>query len=334
MLDLGNTNKHAIAVYNQINIEIERWQSEYTRSFLSEIREFFDRPAKYVRPILLATLCEELGGELELAYATGSAIEIYHAATLLYDDIQDNSEFRRGMASLHVSTSTSFALSIAGVTRTLMYHPVNRCHGFSAIQRDIVRRVLDNTCTLVTLGQAIESTWVYQKRWDISTSEYVEMIKRKTATLFAASCQLGALLGCGNNSVLPRELREIGFELGVCFQLRNDLLDVLGHLSTTGRPPYDDIREGKRTLLILYALEELKPRERTHLVDSLDHGKLDENEVQVCVDLIRSTSSIHRVVGEITDRLDRLQANLCVLPSYRLQELFLDMIHHLEISDV
>ncbi len=303
-------SKHAEqldGVKDLIGYELASRRTPTTDVLFEYIEEFMTRPAKYVRPLLTIAICDHLGGNLEKAQAVAAAIEIYHNATLMMDDLQDNSDFRRGGPAVHTSTSSSLAISIAALTRTLMFHPIHRCRVFSDVERNYVHQVIDDTCTNVSLGQGLEMLWAFERKVNVQEDDYLEMVQLKTGALFAACCRLAAYISC-LDPVAVNEIAEIGLEFGTTFQLRNDSIDMLSSTINMTRPSYDDLREGKRTLLTIHALRMAHSRGDTARVDfitaSLTKQTRTETDLQLFLDVLQDEGSMQYVEDTIRQRLD------------------------------
>jgi geranylgeranyl pyrophosphate synthase len=309
---------HIFHVQQLMQFELEHWKTASTEPLFDQASNFLQRPAKYIRPLTITMLCKQFGGNLEKAYACGAAVEIYHNATLIYDDIQDNSDVRRSQPSMHTSTNLSLAMSIGAITRALMYHPIQRCSAFSSEERVYIHRVLDQACTQVATGQGLEVLWRYQDRWDIQEQEYFEMIKGKTAALFSACFTLGSYISQTNPEVI-HEMQQFGLDLGILFQLKNDYLDLSENKVAIGRNAHEDLREGKRTLFVIRAVQALRDRSHNEAAERLiailkQDDDLSNAEITWCLDVFHDTRSVHTVKAqiekyffEIEDKLMRIE---------------------------
>jgi geranylgeranyl pyrophosphate synthase len=228
------------------------------------------RTGKRLRPITVFAFCQTFGGSLARTVEAASAIEIYHTATLVYDDVQDNSEFRRGLPCAHVSSSTSTALNLAGTVRSLMFRPVNASHELSDAEKLSVHERLERASTLVGLGQSIDIGW--HEGWYASFGlfPYMQMIKWKTGALFACAAAFGAELAHAHRDDINASYA-MGEGIGTLFQMADDYLDVFGNPGEVGHPPYEDVRGGKLTAATLPLLEILaESGEKAALAQALD----------------------------------------------------------------
>ncbi len=253
-----------------------------------------------------------LNGDIKKAYASGACIEIYHNASLIFDDIQDNAEVRRYAPTMHVSTDLGMAMSIGAIVRSLMYEPLNNADVFSDQEQNEFHRVLDEACIMVARGQGQEVLWTFENRWDISTKEYYEMIAGKTGALFQAAFRLGAMCGTENTSTI-KELADIGLQFGTLFQLKNDYLDIFGSEGGLKRPKYEDLREGKRTFVTLISLQYLiknEPKSAKKVIEILSRQQRTERDVEQILQYITKTAIRKIVDQELLQRYDRLNTTL------------------------
>ena len=209
---------------------------------------------KRVRPVLCLLACEACGGDWEQALPAGAAIELLHNFSLIHDDIEDRDETRRGRPTVWAvwgeaqginAGDTLFALTQLALLRLSERH-VDATTVVAAL------RLFNRTCLALTSGQYLDIG--FENRDSVSISEYLVMIKGKTAALVACACEMGALIAASTDR--RREyLRSFGHHLGLAFQMRDDILGIWGDPSITGKPVGADIARRKKTLPILHGLE-------------------------------------------------------------------------------
>ncbi len=258
-------------------------------------------------------------GALETAYWPAAAIEVYHTATLIYDDIQDNSEFRRGQPCAHVTASTSTAMNLAAVVRTLMYHFLHRSPHLSTTQKLEIHQLLDHTATLVALGQSIDIGW--HEGWYSSYQDfpYERMIMWKSAVLFGCAAAIGTLLS-GVDAPVVRQAEKLGLEIGQLFQMLDDYLDVFGNSATMRRPLFNDFREGKITLPVICLLTQLsadgKAKMTQDILQRLRERDMQNMNWQWLVDLMLESKidcylrkQFQEKVSELTSAIELIGGN-------------------------
>ncbi|HSJ97371.1 MAG TPA: polyprenyl synthetase family protein, partial [Myxococcota bacterium] len=208
---------------------------------------------KRVRPALLLLAAELCGYTGPRRIQVAAAVELLHTATLLHDDVVDFSALRRGRPS---------AMARWGNRRAVLAGDFFYARASSMIVEDgdlDVLWVFSNTIRLMAEGEILQ----LQRSFDheVTEAHYYAVIERKSAALLAAACEAGAILG-GVTRAERRRVAELGRELGLAFQIRDDALDYEAGLEVLGKPPYTDLREGKVTLPLLLALKRSTPAER------------------------------------------------------------------------
>jgi geranylgeranyl diphosphate synthase, type II len=204
---------------------------------------------KRLRPFLVLASCEMFGGNLDDAIHPAIAIELFHNFTLLHDDLMDQAPLRRGKATVYKKWNANIAI-LSGDT---MFALANRY--MLQTRNEAIPVLLDifnQTAIEVCEGQQYDMN--YETRDDVSISEYMNMIRLKTAVLLACSLKIGAIIaGAGSRS--SDSLYSFGINIGIAFQLMDDLLDVYGSEDKFGKVTGGDIVAGKKTFLYLKALE-------------------------------------------------------------------------------
>ena len=213
------------------------------------IRYIMSLGGKRMRPVLLLMACDLFDGSIIKALDPAVAIEVFHNFTLLHDDIMDKAPLRRGKQTVHTKWNDSVAILSGDVMLVKAYELIAR------VDDKILREVLgifNNTATGVCEGQQTDMN--FEALDSVTIQEYLEMIRLKTAVLLAGSLKIGALIG--NASPEDAEhLYEFGENLGLAFQLQDDLLDVYGNPEKFGKQVGGDILSNKKTFLLIKALE-------------------------------------------------------------------------------
>lgn len=211
---------------------------------------------KRLRAILVMLASEAAGGTARRALPAAAAVEIMHNFTLVHDDIMDHATARRGAPTVHVKWDLDTALLAGDTLLAIAYNEL-----LETRHEDMRLLVRLFTCGVhdVCEGQAMDLA--FEHRNDVTVAEYFEMIARKTGRLITTSMQIGAHIGGGSPYVV-RSLTTFGAHLGRAFQLQDDLLDVIGDERQFGKTIGGDIVEGKRTYLLLTALERSRGRDQ------------------------------------------------------------------------
>lgn len=204
---------------------------------------------KRLRPCLVLMACDMFGGDVEQALAPALAIEVFHNFTLMHDDIMDKAPLRRGKPTVHEKWNANVAI----LSGDVMMVESNKL--IMQVKDSILRPVLNvfnDTAVGVCEGQQIDMN--FEIRADVHIDEYINMIRLKTAVLVGGALKMGALIG-GANDTEGTLLYNFGEQLGIAFQLQDDILDVYGDPQKFGKQVGGDILSNKKTYLLIKALE-------------------------------------------------------------------------------
>lgn len=200
---------------------------------------------KRLRPSLLLMAADVFGGKASEAFAPAAGIEVFHNFTLLHDDVMDNSDTRRGRRSVFAKWGLNTAILSGDTMLTLATQLI------SQVPDNLLRAVLDafNSMAIkVYEGQRLDMD--FEQSEDVQLDHYIRMIKDKTGSLIGAACKIGALIG-GASEKDADKMYEYGLMLGVAFQIQDDWLDVFGDSTTFGKPIGGDIKNNKKSYLVL-----------------------------------------------------------------------------------
>jgi geranylgeranyl diphosphate synthase type I len=211
---------------------------------------------KRLRPLFTLLACRAAGGNPENALPAAAAVELVHNFSLIHDDIEDNSDTRRGRATVWSIWGRPQAINAGDALFTLARNALldlksQRVAGpviFEALAR------LDQTCLALCRGQYLDMS--FEQTLAVDLAAYLEMIQAKTAILLACSGFLGGLIAAGDSACAER-FWQLGLALGMAFQIQDDLLGIWGDESITGKPAGDDLRCRKKSLPVVYALNQV-----------------------------------------------------------------------------
>ncbi len=227
---------------------------------------------KRIRPVLCLMGNELFDNINPDAWQVATAIELFHNFTLIHDDMMDKATLRRGLPTVHTKYGDSTALLAGDVMLIVAYEYLNRINP-SYLQRIIA--VFNKTAKQVCEGQQLDMD--FEKTTTVKPEDYLRMIELKTSVLLAASLQMGAMLG-GASAGNCNHIYELGRNLGIAFQIQDDYLDAFGDPEKFGKDVGGDIRQNKKTFLLLHALERASVNQQTEL-QSLMQGN-EENKVE------------------------------------------------------
>ena len=242
------------------------------------------------RPAVCLLGCAAVGGDPRTAQSSAAAVEHFHTAALIHDDIADEGELRRGEPCLHLTQGIGLAindgdLALSQVTGTVLAD--------KALSDDVKVRVLGELVDMTTRtieGQALDIGWARDGRWDISIDDYLTMARHKTAYYsVAVPLVCGAIVGGGTDEQVEA-LRSFGVATGLAFQLQDDLLNLVGDKESAQKDFRSDITEGKRTLLVVHALTDTAVA--GELKGILNEHTADPARLSRAVELIEQAGSL------------------------------------------
>ncbi len=209
---------------------------------------------KRIRPLLCLLCCTAAGGQWEQALPLAAAVELIHNFSLIHDDIQDNSELRRGRPTVWIKWGQAQAINAGDAMFTLAHLAPHRLPKLGLAPEVALAALaeLDYTCLALTQGQHLDMS--FEQRPSISVAEYLSMIEKKTAALIAAATYLGAAVARAPAERLAH-FHDFGWNLGVAFQLQDDLLGIWGDPGVTGKSAASDLEKRKKCLPVVYGLE-------------------------------------------------------------------------------
>jgi geranylgeranyl diphosphate synthase type II len=216
-------------------------------------REYPSRVGKALRPALCLAACRAFGGRDEDALPVAASIEMLHNAFLVHDDIADGSEQRRGLPTVSAAFGMPLALN-GGDALAVLAHQVLRRHlrGVDPALADRVWEEFDTMALRTLEGQATELGWRFDDTRDLKAEDYLDLIMHKTCWYTTIHpLRVGALLGSGGRADL-RPMVRFGFHLGAAFQIRDDVLNLVGDAEVYGKEINGDLYEGKRTLMLIH----------------------------------------------------------------------------------
>lgn len=227
---------------------------------------------KRVRPVALLMACNLFREDIAPAIPAALAVELFHNFTLLHDDIMDRAPMRRGKPAVYKKWNESTAILSGDVMQIYAYRLLTQNGGERLPEvLEIFNRVAIGVCE----GQSLDMEFGIRDR--VSVEEYLYMVEHKTAVLLAGALQIGAVLG-GAPADVAEKLYHFGIDIGLAFQIQDDLLDTYSDAATLGKPIGGDILEGKKTYLLSSALQTADDARRGRLTALLHDGSAQPEE--------------------------------------------------------
>ena len=254
---------------------------------------------KRIRPLLTMLAAGLCGGKVEASIPAAIAVEVLHNFTLVHDDIMDSADTRRGRPSVFKKWDENIAilsgdLMFADAMRYL--HPYGSDDSFSKEEYFELNSTFLNAIVTVCEGQAFDMEFV--DREDVSLDEYIRMISGKTAALLAASLKMGGITA---HATIPQKdaLFQLGMEMGVAFQIQDDLLDATADPEKFGKRPGGDIFEGKKTYLTILALERANADQAKKITSTLEASNPTNEDVEEVLSIMKDLN----VLSDVSDIL-------------------------------
>jgi len=240
---------------------------------------------KRLRPYLVIKSCEVLGGTAKQALPAAAAVEMIHNFTLVHDDIMDNDEMRHGVPTVHTKFGIPVGILAGDVLFSKAFETVSKHTEISKEESLSLVSKLSKACVNVCEGQILDIAMAGSQKIP-SENQYIRMIEKKTAALFEVSCAMGAI--CANNKQRDvYNLSRFGRNLGIAFQIVDDLIGIIGDSKITKKPVGNDIREGKKSLPILLAINRANNRNAQKILNVFGNNSSSKDEIEEVVRIIR-----------------------------------------------
>jgi geranylgeranyl diphosphate synthase type I len=268
------------------------------------MRHLLDAGGKRLRPSALLLAAEAVGGKPETVLPAAVAVELVHNFTLIHDDIMDEADLRRGLTTVHKKWGVPRAI-IAGDAMYSKAFEILSCTKSDPQRLVESLELLSKTCTDICEGQWMDMNFATRK--DVTEDEYMRMVEKKTAVLFAAALKMGASLS-GANHDHARALWDFGRFTGIGFQIYDDVIDLITPEEILGKAQGGDIVEGKRTLIIIHALS------KGINIDALGKSNATRSEINAALITLKESGSIDYAMNKAIEFVDQGKAALSVLP--------------------
>lgn len=299
-------------LYRSIQPDLDRVEAELkgvvprANPLLEEIGGYlFRQGGKRIRPALLLLSNRLFAPPHPEAVFWSAMVEILHTASLIHDDIVDNSDRRRGRATVHERWGANITVLLGDYLyiQSVLLSLRKRNDALINILADVTSRMIE--------GELIETSW--SGKPEIPEPVYRDILDRKTAALFSGACRIGAELG-GASSGQAAGMEAFGRELGMCFQLVDDWLDYAGDAAALGKPVMSDLREGRFTLPIIRALARLENGPRGELLARIEGLGSDPAAAPAILATIRDTGALEETLEEARESAQRAEAALRTMP--------------------
>ena len=289
-------------IIQPIEIELSEFNKLFKKSLKSKVtllelitRYIHKQKGKKIRPLLVLLSSKLSGGINERSFRGASLVELLHTATLIHDDVVDNAETRRGFPSINAVWKNKIAVLLGDyfLARGLMLAVDGKDFDFLSVITNTVRRMSE--------GELLQINKT--RKLNIDEETYFRIISDKTASLLSTCCEIGARASTDNEEIIG-SMRMFGENLGIAFQIRDDILDFIGTKKVFGKPLGGDIKEKKITLPLIYALKEAPEEERKSILRSIKKGA-GNAEVDEVISFVKKYDGINyadSIAKEYTNR--------------------------------
>ena len=281
-----------------INSEMKLFEQKFYESMQSKVplldkvtRFIVTTKGKQMRPMFIF-LCAKLLGEVnEKTYRGASMIELIHTATLVHDDVVDESFKRRNFFSINALWKNKIAVLVGDylLSKSVLLSTDNKDYDLLSVISRTIREMSEGE--LLQLEKA--------RKLDITEEVYYEIIRQKTATLISACCEIGVL---SNNSdeILAKKMRDFGTYTGMAFQIKDDLFDYLSS-NVIGKPVGIDIKEQKMTLPLIFTLKNCSENDRKYYFKTIKNYNNDKKRVKELIDFVKKSGGLEYAIGVMKD---------------------------------
>ena len=279
---------------------------------------------KRLRPVMALITCDMVGGDSEKAILFATALETIHNFTLVHDDVMDDDDLRHGVAACHTIYGLSTAILAGDTLFAYAFEMITDSDIDDRIKADLVQNVA-YVVRKIAEGQQMDIN--FEEKETVEPNDYLEMIRLKTSILFGAAAYGGARIG-GTNEDEARELENMATNVGIGFQIWDDYLDATASENVLGKPSGSDIRQGKRTLLVIEALNRANAEQRKRLLEILDIENSDEDIVEAVniMDECGALSECHRQANQY---LEGARKVLLKYPESESRTLFEELLEYM-----
>jgi octaprenyl-diphosphate synthase len=274
------------------------------------------RKGKQVRPMFVFLSAGLCGGITESTYRAASMIELLHTATLVHDDVVDDANERRGFFSVNALWKNKIAVLVGDY---LLSRGLLLSVDFSEFR---LLQIVSNSVREMSEGELLQIEKA--RRLDIDESIYFDIIRQKTATLIASCCASGAS-SAGSTEKVINAMKQIGEDIGIAFQIKDDLFDYAGS-SVIGKPTGIDIKERKMTLPLIYTLSNSTKEQKRLIINIIKNHNTEPKRVQQVIDLVRAGNGIKYATEKMQLYRDKALKALEVFPESAYKTSFIDLV--------
>ncbi len=308
-------------IIQHIRNPVEPYLNEFERKFeqavysevylLNKITKYvIKRKGKQIRPLLVFLSANMFGNVTDATHYAAALIELLHTATLLHDDVVDNSNERRGFFSVYALWKSKATVLVGDflLAKGLLLAVQNKTYHILEIVSNAVKEMSEGE--LLQLDKS--------RKLDITEDVYDDIITKKTASLIAACCAAGAA-SVNENKTIIEQVKQLGYLIGIAFQIKDDLLDYTPSI-ITGKPTGIDIQEQKITLPVIYALQKVSHSDKKKMIGVFKNHNEDADKIKWMVSKVTETGGIEYAEKKMKEYHDKSIELLQTFPSSKARE--------------
>jgi octaprenyl-diphosphate synthase len=304
--------------------EMEQFEKTFRQSMksstplLDKITYFIvKQKGKHVRPMFVFLSANLCGGTNERTYRAAALVEMIHTATLVHDDVVDDSTIRRGFFSINALWKNKIAVLVGDylLSKSLQLSADNDDFDFLKILSAATKEMSEGE--LLQIEKA--------RRLDIDEAVYFEIIRQKTATLIASCCATGAS-SAGANVEMVQKMKVLGEKVGIAFQIKDDLFDYEAQLSILGKPVGIDIKERKMTLPLIYTLTKVSRSEKKWMINTVKNHNEDSARVKELIQKVKDNGGLNYAREKMMKYREEAIEILNTFPDSPSRQSFIDLV--------
>jgi len=246
---------------------------------------------KRLRPLVVILASRIAGGSEEIAIPGAAAVEVLHTFTLIHDDIIDKDELRRGVPTVHKLWGTDMAIIAGDLLFAYAYKCLLKALELGVSSDRVAKAIEALTDAAITVAEGQALDMMLPEVREARVEDYITMVSKKTAALFAYSAKIGGILAGAPEEFLLN-IFNIMMNAGIAFQIRDDILGLVGDEKVLGKPVYSDLREGKRTVLVIYALNNVNLEKKAKLLKILGNRNASLDELKEAAKIILESGAL------------------------------------------
>ena len=266
---------------------------------------------KRLRPIITMLSAEAVGGEKTKVLPICTALELIHNFTLVHDDIMDKDIVRRNIPTTHIKYGEETALIAGDALFARAFEVLSLLDVDFDKYRKIIKEV---SCAVREIAEGQYLDMVFETNQDVSVEDYLKMVEKKTARIIQTGAKCGAIASNGSKEEIEA-LSDYGKYVGIGFQIQDDIIGVIGNSKQTGKSVGNDVRRGKKTLIIIHCLENANKKDRDYIVSNLGNKNITDEIINEIVTILKKIDSINYAKNTANKYIDDAKNKLDILRS-------------------